>query len=241
MQNGLYVSLSAQISLQRRLETIAANVANANTPGYRVDGVTFATELAKAGESKVSFVAEGDGFISRKTGATVPTGNPLDVAVQGDGWLAVQSNGQTVYTRDGRMTMTETGGLVSVTGNPILDASGAPIQLDPSGGPPAIAKDGMITQGGRQFGALGLYSLPPDAKLTRAGNSGFTTDKPAQPVLDFGVNGVVQGAVENANVDPVTEMTRMITVTRTFDGITNGVAQTESSLQDAIKTLGGAA
>jgi len=73
MQNSLSVSLSAQISLQRRLETIAANIANANTPGYRVDGVTFATELAKAGDSRVSFVNEGEGYISRRTGPMITT------------------------------------------------------------------------------------------------------------------------------------------------------------------------
>jgi flagellar basal-body rod protein FlgF len=241
MQNSLSVSLSAQISLERRLETIAANVANANTPGYRVDGVTFATQLAKAGDANVAFVNQGDGFISRRTGAMITTGNPLDVAVQGDGWLAVKSNGQNVYTRDGRMTMTESGALTSVTGNPILDASGSPIQLDPSAGPPEITRDGMISQAGRQIGAVGLFSLDPNAKLTRAGNSGFTSDKAAQPILDFAGNGVVQGVVEGANVDPVTEMTRLITVTRNFDGVTNGVTQTESSLTDAIKTLGGAA
>ena len=123
----------------------------------------------------------------------IATGNPLDVAVQGDGWFAVQSNGQTVYTRDGRMPMTETGGLVSMTGAPVLDAAGAPIQLDPSAGPPSITRDGMISQDGRQIGAIGLFSLDPDAKLTRAGNSGFTSDKAAQPMLDFTANGVVQG------------------------------------------------
>jgi flagellar basal-body rod protein FlgF len=242
MQNDLYVSLSAQISLERRLETIANNVANANTPGYRVDGVTFATALAKAGASKVSFVDEGDGFISRRTGAIVETGNPLDAAIQGQGWFGVRSTaGGTIYTRDGRMQINETGGLVSVTGAPVLDAAGAPIVLDPSGGQPQISHDGMISQAGRQVGAIGLFNLDPEAKLTRAGTSGFTSDKPATPVLNFNENGVVQGAIESANVDPVREMTRLIEVTRTFDGVTNGVTQTENSLQDAIKTLGGAA
>jgi flagellar basal-body rod protein FlgF len=99
----------------------------------------------------------------------------------------------------------------------------------------------MISQAGRQVGAIGLFNLEPDAKLTRAGTSGFTSDKPAQPVLNFNENGIVQGAIENANVDPVREVTRLIEVTRTFDGVTNGVSQTENSLQDAIKTLGGAA
>ncbi len=241
MKNGLYVALSAQISLARRLETVAANIANANTPGYRVDGVSFATELAKAGDQNIAFVGEGAGFVSRASGPLIPTGNPLDMAIQGDGWFAVQSNGQTVYTRDGRMQMNETGSLISMTGAPILDASGAPIQLDPSAGPPSITRDGMVSQNGRQVGAVGLYELDDAAKLTRAGTSGFTTDKPAQPILSFNSNSVVQGSIEGANVDPVREMTRLIEITRTFDGVTNSVTQTENSLQDAIKTLGGAA
>ena len=241
MQNGLYVSLSARISLSRRLDTIANNVANANTPGFRVDGVSFATQLAKAGEAKVSYVSPGETFVSMRAGSLVTTGNPLDAAVQGEGFFAVQQNGQTVYTRDGRMQMDETGGLTSLTGAPVLDAAGAPIQLDPGAGPPSIMRDGMILQDGRQLGALGLFQLDPAAKLARAGTSGFLSDKQAQPILNFTANSVVQGAVEQANVDPVHEMTRLIAVTRTFDGVTNGVAQTETSLTDAIKTLGGAA
>ncbi|HXT07382.1 MAG TPA: flagellar basal-body rod protein FlgF [Roseiarcus sp.] len=242
MQNGLYVSLSAQVALERRLDTIAANIANANTPGYRVDGVTFATELAKAGDADVSFVGEGAGYISRQSGPLITTENPLDMAIQGDGWFAVKSpGGGTIYTRDGRMTMDESGDLLSMTGAAVLDAAGAPIQLDPTAGAPAIEHDGMISQKGRQVGAVGLFSLPADAQLTRAGNSGFLSDRPGDPILDFRSNSVVQGAIEGANVDPVREMTRLIEVTRTFDGVTNGVTQTENSLQDAIKTLGGAA
>jgi flagellar basal-body rod protein FlgF len=241
MQNGLYVSLSAQISLERRLETIAANIANANTPGYRVDGVSFSTELAKAGDARIAFVDAGRDYVSRRAGPLINTGNPLDMAIQGDGWFAVQSGGQTVYTRDGRMKMDENGGLLSMTDAPVLDAAGAPIQLDPGGGPPAIARDGMISQNGRQIGAVGLFALDADVKLTRAGTSGFTSDKGAQPILDFRSDGVAQGFIEGANVDPVREMTRLIEISRTFDGVTNGVNQTESSLQDAIKTLGSAA
>jgi flagellar basal-body rod protein FlgF len=241
MQNGLYVSLSAQLSLSRRLETIANNVANAGTAGYRVNGVSFSTELARAGDANVSFVSPGDDYISMRTGSLVSTGNPLDVAVQGEGFLAVRQNGQTVYTRDGRMQMDETGGLTSLTGAAVLDAAGAPIQLDPSAGAPSIMRDGMVLQDGRQVGAIGLYQLDPTAKLTRAGTSGFTSDKAAQPILNFNVNSIVQGSVEQGNVDPVHEMTRLIDVTRTFDGVTNGITQTENSMTDAIKTLGGAA
>jgi flagellar basal-body rod protein FlgF len=241
MQNGLYVALSAQVALERRLETIASNVANMNTPGYRADGVSFEAQVAKAGDNRPSDVSPGSGFISRRSGALISTGNPFDVAVQGDGFFAINGPAGVIYTRDGRMRLSDTGALETLEGHPVLDVGGAPIQLDGGGAPPTIAADGMINQNGRQVAAIGLFALDEDAKLTRAGNAGFTTDKPAQPVLDFTQNGVVQGTIESANVNPLQEMTKLIAVTRAFDGVTNEVSQTENSVTDAIKTLGGAA
>src|SRR5579883_3018620 len=111
MQSGLYVSLSGQVALERRLETIASNVANTNTVGYRADGVSFAAELAKAGDQQVAFASSGQSFISRVAGPLTRTGNPLDLAVQGDGWFAIQTPNGIAYTRDGRMQLTESGAL----------------------------------------------------------------------------------------------------------------------------------
>ena len=237
MQNNLYVSLSAQVSLERRLETIANNVANMNTAGFRADGVSFATELAKAGDANLSYVSPGAGFISRQLGPSTKTDNPFDVAVQGQGWMSISTPQGVAYTRDGRMRMSDTGALQTLTGNPVLDAGGAPIQLNAGGGAPLIGGDGMISQDGKQVSAVGLFSIPDDAKLTRAENSGVIPDKKAEPVLDFTKNGLLQGYVEGSNVNPIEEMTKLITVTRGFDGVNSEVTQTESSLQDAIKTL----
>ena len=178
MQNGLYVALSAQVSLQRRLDTIAANVANMNTPGYRADGVTFEEQVAKAGDNRLSYVNSGRDFISRQSGPLIRTDNRLDVAIQGEGWFAVEDRGKTIYTRDGRLKLSAEGSLQNVNGATVLDAGGSPIQLDPAGGEPSISGDGMITQNGRQTGAIGVFQLDDDAKLARAGNSGFTSDKP---------------------------------------------------------------
>jgi flagellar basal-body rod protein FlgF len=238
MQSGLYVSLSGQVALQRRLETIASNVANMNTVGYRADGVTFATELARAGDSQVAFASAGPDFISRENGPLSKTDNPLDVAVQGDGWFAIQTPNGVAYTRDGRMRISETGALQTVNGFQVLDAGGAPIALDANAGPPTISADGMITQDSKQISAIGLFSIPNDARLTRTVNSGVIPNKPATPILDFTQNGVIQGTVEGSNVNPILEMSKLISVTRSFDSISNAMAQSESSLQDAIKTLG---
>jgi flagellar basal-body rod protein FlgF len=238
MQNGLYVSLSAQVALERRLETIANNVANMNTVGYRAEGVSFETEVAKAGDNRIAYVSSGSSFISRQTGALIKTGNPLDLAIQGSGWFAIRTADRTAYTRDGRMRLSDTGSLETLNGNTVLDAGGAPILLSPSAGSLTIAGDGMIAQDGKQVGAIGLFAIDDDAKLTRAENSAVVPDKPATPILDFTQNGVAQGFVEGANVNPIQEMTKLIAVTRDFDGVAQQVTQTEASLQDAIKTLG---
>lgn len=241
MKSGLYVSLSGQVALERRLETIANNIANMNTAGFRADGVSFSAELAKAGDQQVAYASTGANYITRAAGPITKTDNPLDLAIQGDGWFAIQTPTGIAYTRDGRMQMTDTGALQTVNGYQVLDAGGAPIGLDPNGGPPNIAADGMITQAGKQISAVGLFAIPDDAKLTRTVNSGVIPDKPATPILDFAQNGVIQGSVEGSNVNPIMEMTKLITVTRNFDSISAAMNQSESSLQDAIKTLGGAA
>src|SRR5580704_1639759 len=238
MQNGLYVSLSAQVALERRLETIADNVANMNTVGYRATGVSFESLMAKAGDARLGYVSNGSDFISRRLGGLIKTDNTLDFAVQGDGWFGIQTQQGVAYTRDGRTKIDESGMLRTLSGNPILDAGGAPILLDSGAGPLAVSADGMITQSGRQVGAIGLFAIDPTAKLQRAENSSVVPDKPATPVLDFTRDGVVQGAVEGSNVDPVREMTRLIEVTRAFDGVAAETSQSETSLQDAIKALG---
>ncbi|SFK78366.1 flagellar basal-body rod protein FlgF [Methylocapsa palsarum] len=238
MQSGLYVTLSAQIAIDRRLATIAANVANQSTPGYRAEEVRFKALLSRAGDRPVAFSSAGESYISRRQGIAIKTDNPLDVSVQGEGWIALQTPTGNVYTRDGRMRMNAAGGLESLTGYPVLDAGNAPILLNPDDGPPTIAQDGMITQNSAQIGAIGLFSLDADAKLQRYDNSGVIPDRPASPILDFSNNGFAQGYVEGANVNPMLEMAKLITISRTFQNIASATEGSESSLTDAIKTLG---
>ncbi len=238
MQNGLYVAVSAQVALERRMETIADNIANMNTVGYRATGVSFESEMVRTGDSTLNYVSSGADYVSRRLGGLIKTDNPLDFAVQGDGWFGIKTPQGTAYTRDGRAQIDELGMLRTLNGDPILDAGGAPILIDTTAGPLNVSADGMINQNGRQVGAIGLFSIDANANLRRTENSGVIPDQPARPLLDFTRDGVVQGAVENSNVDPVREMTRLINVSRAFDGVAAESSQSESSLQDAIKTLG---
>jgi len=238
MQSSLYVSLSAQVAMEKRLNTIANNVANINTGGFRADEVKFEEILSLAAKESVSFASSGQNYVSRRTGPIVKTDNPLDVAIQGEAWFAFNGPGGPVYTRDGRFRMNENGDLLTLEGHPVLDAGGAPITLDPNAGAPTIGRDGTITQGANQVGSIGLFTLRADSKLVRFGNSGVTSSIPGELVQDFNANGVQQGYSEGSNVNPVLEMTKMIAVQRNFESAATTIQESESTLMDAIRTLG---
>jgi flagellar basal-body rod protein FlgF len=239
MQSNIYVALSAQMALQRRLDTLANNVANTSTVGFRGEEMSFEELVSPPGSDPVSFVSKGENHISTKTGEVTQTGNPLDVAVRGNAWLAIQTPTGVAYTRDGRMQMTKEGVLTTLDGYPFLDAGGVPVQLNPTDPPPTINKAGTIEQAGNNLGALGLYRMPQGAKLTRAQGVAVVSDVPPTAELDFLNNGVVQGYVEKSNVNPILEMTHLITIQRNFQAVSTMMNDTESSLTDALKTLAG--
>jgi len=238
MQDSLYVALSSQIALERRLDTIADNVANASTVGFRATGVKFEDVVSGTGQKSVSFASSGKTYLSTAHGSLTETGNPFDFAIQGDAWFAIETPAGTVMTRDGRFTMNENGELMSTEGYPVLDGGGAPIQLDPRNGPPKAGADGSLRQNDQLVGAIGLYQFDPGENFVRYGNSGIVPARTPEPVADRSDIGVAQGFVEESNVNPVLEMTRLIQVQRAFENTAAMIRQTDSSTEDAIKTLG---
>ncbi|MGN6467224.1 MAG: flagellar basal-body rod protein FlgF [Rhizobiaceae bacterium] len=238
MPTGLYVSLSAQMALQKRLDTIADNVANANTIGFRATGIKFEDVVAGSGQNSVDFASSGTNFLSGKGGAMSRTGDPYDFAIQGDAWFGIQTPAGTVMTRDGRFTVSPNGELVTHEGYGVLDAGGAPIQLNANDGPPVAGKDGTLRQGGKLVAAIGLFTFNPGPNFQRFGNSGVIPTGRPTAVVDDSTVGVEQGFLEQSNVDPMREMARLITVQRTFEDTASLVHESESSLDDAIKTLG---
>lgn len=135
--------------------------------------------------------------------------------------------------------MLETGELQTLQGYPILDVGGAPITLEPAAGTPKIASDGMITQGGAQVGAIGLFTISNQATLQRFENSGVIPSIPAEAVVNFDRVRIAQGFVEKSNVNPVQQMTDLIAVSRLFEGVSNAIKDRDQTMQNAIRTLGG--
>lgn len=240
MQSGLYVALSSQISLERRMNTIADNLANMNTVGFRATQMKFDQVMTNAEGAKVDYVSTGQEYLSKDTGAMVQTKNPLDFAIRGDAWFSVDSPSGAAITRDGRFSMLQTGDLVTLEGYPVLDAGGAPITLNPAEGPPTASKDGILYQNNKPVATLGLFAADVGPNFQRVGNTAIIPAEVPQAVVNRTDVGVMQGFVEEANVNPILQMTQMITVSRTFEYVTQLMRDGETSLGDAIKALGGA-
>lgn len=239
MQDGLYVSLSAQMALDKRLTTIADNVANMSTVGFRATEVKFQDVVSGLGPDAVSFASPGDTYLSGKSGPMRETQSPFDFAIQGDAWFGIDTPAGIVMTRDGRFTMNDSGQFVTHEGYAVLDAGGAPIQLDPLAGAPEAGRDGTIRQQGKLVGSIGLFTYDPGPNFTRFGNSGVIPSGQPEPVVDRVDVGVAQGFLEDSNVNPVLEMTRLIMVQRSFENAMAMTRDTETSFDEAVKTLGG--
>ena len=238
MQGSIYVSLSSQIALERRLSTLADNVANANTTGFRATEVKFNEVLATTGATDVSFVDEGQDYLSSANGGLKTTGSALDFAIRGDAWFMIETPTGKMLTRDGRFTLTDTGQLVNIDGYPVLDPGEAPIQLDPDGEAPKAGRDGGLSQDGFRRGAIGMFSADFRNGFTRKAPIGIVPNIPPEPVIDAESAGLLQGYIENSNVNAMAEMSRLIVISRAFDNISSMNRSTEDTFKQAIRTLG---
>ncbi|WP_421855247.1 flagellar basal-body rod protein FlgF [Oricola sp.] len=237
MEDGIYVSISAQVAREMRINTIAQNIANAQTTGFKAAEVRFQEVLQEVDGEPVSFASKGVEYVDTSSGGLQQTGNPLDFAVRGNAWFGIQTPVGTVVTRDGRFTMVDNGDLVTLGGYPVLDPGGAPIVLNPAGGTPELGQDGFIRQNGRQVAAIGLFAFEPAPDFKRFENSGIIVGGEPDPVVDNADVGVVQGHLEESNVDALYEMTQLIQVQRAFETAAAIMQQSEDSVDQVIKEL----
>lgn len=239
MQEALYVMLSSQVSRERQLTMVANNIANVNTAGFRAEAATFESVLSRTGRVPVAFAGSGKAFLTREPGPMTPTGNPLDIAVKGESWFAIQTPAGVRYSRDGRLTMTDAGDLTTVNGLSVLDDGGAPLVVDPLGGEVSVSADGTISQAGAVAGRIGLFRIAANADLFRAPDGSVAVAAAAVgPEEDFVASGVVQGYIEGANVSPVIEMTRLIDGQRRFEYAASATSSLNNELQQVIRDLG---
>ena len=223
MDTSNYLPLAAAAGLQRALEVTAGNMANATTTGHRAGRVVFENMLAQpplGPDSGLSYGRDRLSYADLGQGTLVNTGNLLDVALEGDAWFAYATpEGGVAYGRDGRLFMNAEGNVVTANGMAVLDAGGGALVLPPETGQPQIADDGTIsTADGDVLGQIGRFSAPDIATWQRYGQSMFMPRDGLGADLEPAENArVLQGVLEHSNVNPVSEMVRMIEIQRAFD------------------------
>ncbi len=207
MDSGYYAAMAGLVARTQALDTAASNLANAQTPGYRAEREFFRSVLlgpdasdSQLGQAVNNFGLLGGDRLSMAQGALEETGNPLDLAIEGQGFFMVQTINGTRYTRDGSFHRAQNGQLVTQANEPVLSSTGQAILIPP--GEVSVGADGVISEAGGVVAQLGVFSFPPGTELTPEGANRYVAPR--------GVTGttakdasVHQGAIESANQDVV--------------------------------------
>jgi flagellar basal-body rod protein FlgF len=220
MENGILITLSRQRALSNQMDMIAHNLANANTIGFKRSRMLFAQHLMPARPQGAEhgsplFVRDVATRLDPTEGGLETTGNPLDVAIRGDGYLTVQTPEGERYTRNGHLRLDDTGQLVTGNGLTVLDDRGQPIRIDANEGEISVAIDGTISTSAGDVARLGVVRFADPEVMKAAGEDRFAADGRPEPVAR---PMIVQGMLEQSNVSPVLEIEGMIRVHRAYDG-----------------------
>jgi flagellar basal-body rod protein FlgF len=234
MDNATNVALSYLVAQTRAMDVTAANLANATTPGYRAERMTFSDWLSRQhggtppGGGTIIFTQDRTTYRDRQAGQFTQTANPLDLAISGEGFFTVQGPGGPRLTRAGHFTLGRDGTVVDEQGNTLLDTTGKKIQLAPADTRITVAGDGTISSENGQIGKVGIVTASNPDLLQAEGSRLLNADATATSQL--GAPRIVQGSVEASNVEPTSEVTRMMNDLRSFQMVSQFI-QTEADRQ----------
>ncbi len=239
MENAGYIALSRQTALWRQMDQIANNMANVNTSGFKGEQVLFTDYLAKVRTDRSPFkdtvaYTEDFGMVRDLTeGALQTTGNSLDVAIKGDGYFTVEAdNGQRYYTRNGHFKLIADGQISTTSGEILLSDNNQPIILAPTESEITISRDGTISTENGQIGRLRLAGFENERTLKKVASGLY--DAGDQTPMPLQSPHVTQGMLEGSNVNPVIEITRMISVQRAYEGVQKMIETEHDRQRQAI-------
>jgi len=240
MQAAGLVLTSYQDSLARVMDIVANNVANINTTGFKRQEVAFETYMMHpTPQDKWSFSVENGTYRDTSSGPSVDTGNPLDVALQGQGYFAVETPEGVRYTRAGAFMMNADGEIVTPAGYKLLGDGDQAITLPADASDITISADGVVTAksgtASVQAGKLRAVKFANEQELQIVGNGLYQTSQPAETDTEA---HFVQGAIEQSNVQSVTEITRMIDVSRSYQQVLHLLDLENQRETNAINRLG---
>ena len=241
MDNVSLLSLSYQLAAFRSIDVIANNIANASTPGYKRESVKFEELLqnmkpaeGQKGAQTLSFVKDAGVTRDLSAGRIEQTGAPLDLAINGSGYFAIQTSQGERYTRNGHFTLSAEGIVSTETGDALM-GDGGPITITPDDGDITFGTDGTISGKQGQIGKVRLVDFANPRDLIKQGDSLYSTSQPANPATGA---VLAQGMLEGSNVQPVLEISRMIEVMRAYEATSSLEKGSSDMKRQAIQKLG---
>ena len=237
MDNATYAALTRQSGLMSELQIVANNIANANTTGFKAEGVMFSEFVASLGpdSDSLSMATARVKLTDRTQGTLSQTGGPFDLAIEGDGFFLIDTPDGQRLTRAGSFTPNENGELVTMDGNRVLDAGGAPVFVPAGTGPVGIAADGTISADGTPVGQIGLVVPTDPSELRRQTGTLFDAPSGFGPAPQ---GRVLQGFLEGSNVNPIAQVSRMIEVQRAYELGQSFLDTEDSRIRGVIQAIG---
>ena len=227
MDNGIYIALSRQTALFRNMEITSNNIANVNTPGFNAQRLVFSDFLAKDGDRKSAYANDPSTYRDTASGSVRMTGNTFDLAISGKGYFQVQTDAGVRYTKAGNFAIDSNGVLTNISGFPVLGSDGGQIIIPPNVRDVSINGAGQITADGEQLAEIGMVEFKDQQRMVRQGSTLY--DSKEQP-LPAETSRMVQGGIESSNVSPVSEMVKVMEISRSV-GSTAKFVETMYDLQ----------
>lgn len=242
MENSIYIALSQQSALQREMNVVANNIANMNSPGFKGQASLFLSYIEKIeGQDlrdpklrKMAFVNDYGTVTNFAPGPIAPTGNPLDVALNGDGYLVIQRGENRFYTRNGHLQLDAQRRIVNTNGDLVLGQNNQPIQLPENDSDLVITNDGTIANAAGPINKLQIVRFERPQFVEPVGDTLFKTTEPEIPATDTAIK---QGYLEGSNVNAIKSMTEMIEVQRAYERANQIVQQEHERLRKASERI----
>lgn len=236
MENPGYVALSRQMVLRRQMETVAHNLANLNTPGFKAENMVFVEYLERTlPREKVSFVQDIATVQDLRPGPVKATGNELDLSIRGDGYFAVETPEGERYTRAGHFALSPDSEIVNSSGYPVLSDAGTPLVIPEDTTEIVVADDGTVSTDEGELGRIQLVRFQNQQALTRQENGLYGAGgQLAEPDED---SVIQQGTLEGSNVVGVVEMTKMIDTVRSYQAAAKMSSEEHERQRRAISAL----
>jgi flagellar basal-body rod protein FlgF len=230
-----YTTLTRQSGLMREMQAVANNIANISTTGFRREGVVFSEYVNQMEDDPSLSMARASGrHIDLSQAGISSTGATFDLAIQGAGFFLIETPQGERLTRAGSFTPSPEGELVTMDGHRLLDQGGAPVFVPPGARNVGIAEDGTMSADGEPVGRIGLWQ--PSDPLSLRHQSGTMFSAAAVEPADTGT--VMQGYLEDSNVQPVSEISRMIEVQRGYEMGQKFLDAEDERIRGVIQTLG---